>query len=50
MYPKDFTTNCIINTVLEPAPLFIRIDGDLAGRQSLRNFEPTKWVKDKRPG
>ena len=24
MYPKDFTIVCIINTVLEPAPLFMR--------------------------
>ena len=24
MYPKDFTIDCTINTVLEPAPLFIR--------------------------
>ena len=24
MCPKDFTTYCIINTILEPAPLFIR--------------------------
>ena len=29
MCPKVFTIDCIINTVLKPDFLFIRIDGDL---------------------
>ena len=36
--PKDFTVDCIINTVLEHAPLFIRfIDGDLSGLEINRS-------------
>ena len=31
MCPKDFTIDCIINTVLEPAPPFYPYRGDLAG-------------------
>ena len=43
MCPKDFTIACIIHTVMEPAPLLIRIDGDLWGlmaRVSELNLEP----------
>ena len=29
MCPKDFTIDCIINTVLEPAPFLSAKDGDL---------------------
>ena len=40
MCPRDFTIDCIINTVLKPAPLFMRIDGDLWGQiASLRLAE-----------
>ena len=40
--PKDFTTNCIINTVLEPAPLFIRSMANWRGLKSFgaRDFSP----------
>ena len=31
MCPKDFTIDCIINTVLVPAPSLCAKDGDLAG-------------------
>ena len=42
MCPKDFTTNCIINTVLEPAPPLYPINVDLWGLKSFgaRDFSP----------